>query len=38
MVIPVIMNKVEYNQDNFSFVKKDSKKRKNIKQNEEIVE
>ena len=28
MVIPVIMNKVEYNQDNFSFVKKDNKRKK----------
>ncbi len=28
MVIPVIMNKVEYNADNFSFVKKDSRKKK----------
>ena len=34
MVIPVIMNKVEYNADNFSFVKKETKKstRKNKKQ------
>ena len=28
MVIPVIMNKVEYNADNFSFVKKDNKRKK----------
>ena len=28
MVIPVIMNKVEYNADNFSFVKKETKKKK----------
>ena len=32
MVIPVIMNKVEYNADNFSFVKKDSRKKKSTTQ------
>ena len=37
MVIPVIMNKVEYNADNFSFTKKDTKKKNSRnKQSEEI--
>ena len=35
MVIPVIMNKVEHNADNFSFVKKEVRKNKNTKNNEQ---
>jgi ribonuclease J len=38
MVIPVIMNKVEHNADNFSFVKKDAKKKKSAAQPSEEQE
>ena len=41
MVIPVIMNRVEHNADNFSFVKKEPKKSKqkiNTEKNEEAID